>query len=114
MTSGRRRGGVDTTLNVGPTLDKPFVSGTAGTPRARETGGPHTLSGGVMKPQVGPAREAFERASEARRRDVHSADGAAPLTGRPAPDRPVSCAACIRLLDRHVEQEPSPPELGLL
>lgn len=128
-----------------------------------------------MKPQVGPAREAFERASDARRRDVHSAKGAAALTdaraalerelaevlgrvpyrarrvgdlrpgrdggrvhlavqhdavlpdwrrtrgqtlcgaptGRPAPDRPVSCAACIRLLDRHVDQEPSPPELGL-
>jgi hypothetical protein len=33
-----------------------------------------------MKPQVGPAREAVERASEARRRDVHSADGAATLT----------------------------------
>lgn len=128
-----------------------------------------------MKPQVGPAREAFERASEARRRDVHGADGAAALTaaraaleralaevlarvpyrarrvgdlrpgrdgghvhlavqhdaalpdwrrvrgqtlcgaptGRPAPERPVSCAACIRLLDRHVDQEPSPPELGL-
>ncbi|HEX8359265.1 MAG TPA: hypothetical protein VF613_04130, partial [Longimicrobium sp.] len=35
--------------------------------------------------------------------------GAAP--GRPASDRPVTCAACIRLLDRHVDAEPNPPEL---
>jgi hypothetical protein len=128
-----------------------------------------------MKPQAGPALEAFERASEARRRDVHSAAGAAALTtaraeldralagvlarvpyrarrvgdlrpgrdgghvhlavqhdialgewrrargqtlcgdptGRPATDRPVTCAACVRLLDRHVDLEPNPPELGL-
>ena len=129
-----------------------------------------------MRPQTGAAREAFERASEARRRDVHSAAAATALaearaaldravadalahvpyrarrvgdlrpgrdgghvhlalqhdvavgewrrvrgqtlcgaaTGRPAAERPVTCAACIRLLDRHVGQEANPPELGLL
>ena len=33
--------------------------------------------------------------------------------GRPAPRRPVTCAACLRLLDRHVDLEPDPPELPL-
>lgn len=37
--------------------------------------------------------------------------GAAP--GRYAGDRPVTCTACLRLLDRHVDQEPNPPELPL-
>jgi hypothetical protein len=35
--------------------------------------------------------------------------GAAP--GRPAPDRPVACPACLRQADRHVDAEPAPPEL---
>ncbi|HEY0038470.1 MAG TPA: hypothetical protein VGB66_17360, partial [Longimicrobium sp.] len=126
-----------------------------------------------MRPQVHPAHEAFERASAARRRDVHGAAAAAALTearavlertlaevlarvpyrarrvgdlrpgrdgghvhlalqhdvavgewrrtrgqticgdptGRPAPERPVTCATCLRLLDRHVDLEPNPPEL---
>ncbi|HEX2187696.1 MAG TPA: hypothetical protein VHG51_02300 [Longimicrobiaceae bacterium] len=33
--------------------------------------------------------------------------------GRYAGDRPVTCAACLRLLDRHVDQETDPPELPL-
>ncbi len=33
--------------------------------------------------------------------------------GRFAGDRAVSCAACLRLLDRHVDMELDPPELGL-
>lgn len=33
--------------------------------------------------------------------------------GRYAGDRPVTCTACLRLLDRHVDQEPNPPELPL-
>lgn len=33
--------------------------------------------------------------------------------GRYAGERPVTCAACLRLLDRHVDQEPDPPELAL-
>ena len=33
--------------------------------------------------------------------------------GRPAPRRPVTCAACLRLLDRHIDLEPDPPELPL-
>lgn len=128
-----------------------------------------------MRPQVLPAWDEFERASAARRKDVHSAALAAALTaaraalersldavlervpyrtrrvgdlrpgrdgghvhlalvedaaigdwrrvrgqtlcgaapGRPAGDRPVTCAACLRLLDRHVDAEPNPPELGL-
>jgi hypothetical protein len=41
-----------------------------------------------MRPQVGPTREAFERASEARRKDVHGAAAAAALTdARAALDR---------------------------
>ena len=128
-----------------------------------------------MRPQVGPAREAFERASEARRKDVHGAAAAAALTealaaldralaevlgrvayrarrvgdlrpgrdggqvhlavqhdvalpdwsrrrgetlcgaptGRPAAERPLTCASCIRVLDRHVDVEAKPPELAL-
>ncbi len=129
-----------------------------------------------MRPQTTPVFEEFERAADARRRDVHSTALAAALTearaalerglaavlarvpyrtrrvgdlrpsrtgghvhlalvddaaigdwrrvrgqtvcgaapGRPASDRPVTCAACIRLLDRHVDAEPNPPELGLI
>ncbi|CAN5742752.1 hypothetical protein BH23GEM5_BH23GEM5_19730 [soil metagenome] len=37
--------------------------------------------------------------------------GAAP--GQYAGDRPVTCTACLRMLDRHVDQEPNPPELPL-
>lgn len=33
--------------------------------------------------------------------------------GRWAGDRPVTCAACLRLLDRHVDLEPDPPQLPL-
>jgi hypothetical protein len=33
--------------------------------------------------------------------------------GRYAGDRPVTCTACLRLLDRHVDLEPDPPELAL-
>jgi hypothetical protein len=128
-----------------------------------------------MRPQVLPAWDEFERASAARRKDLHSAALAGALTaaraalersldevlervpyrarrvgdlrpgrdgghvhlalvedaaigdwrrvrgqtlcgaapGRPAGDRPVTCAACLRLLDRHVDAEPNPPELGL-
>jgi hypothetical protein len=128
-----------------------------------------------MRPQVQPAWDEFERASAARRKDLHSATLAGALTaaraalersldavlervpyrtrrvgdprpgrdgghvhlalvedaaigdwrrvrgqtlcgaapGRPAGDRPVTCAACLRLLDRHVDAEPNPPELGL-
>jgi hypothetical protein len=128
-----------------------------------------------MKPQAGPAFEEFERASAARRKDLHNAALAGALTdaraalerslaavlarvhyrtrrvgdlrpgrdgghvhlavvddaaigdwrrvrgqtlcgaapGRPAAERPVTCPACVRLLDRHVDAEPNPPELGL-
>ncbi|HEX2095146.1 MAG TPA: hypothetical protein VHG28_22290 [Longimicrobiaceae bacterium] len=34
--------------------------------------------------------------------------------GRYSGDRPVTCAACLRLLDRHVDLEPDPPALALL
>lgn len=34
-------------------------------------------------------------------------------TGRWAGDRPVTCTACLRLLDRHVDLEADPPELPL-
>jgi hypothetical protein len=37
--------------------------------------------------------------------------GAAP--GRYAGDRAVTCTACLRMLDRHVDLEPDPPELPL-
>ncbi|MBA2671211.1 MAG: hypothetical protein H0U67_12630 [Gemmatimonadetes bacterium] len=37
--------------------------------------------------------------------------GAAP--GRYAGDRAVSCTTCLRMLDRHVDLEPDPPELPL-
>ncbi|HEX8276001.1 MAG TPA: hypothetical protein VF615_25415 [Longimicrobiaceae bacterium] len=122
-----------------------------------------------------PAWEAFQEASEARRRDVHDPEKAAALVrartaldealvdvlarvpyrtrrvaelrpgrdgglvhlavggdaaiagwrraagqtlcgtppGRPAGDRAVGCAACLRLLDRHVDLEMDPPELAL-
>lgn len=43
------------------------------------------------------------------RRAGQTVCGAAP--GRPAADRPVTCAACLRQLDRHVDVEPAPPEL---
>lgn len=33
--------------------------------------------------------------------------------GRPAAERPVTCTACLRLVDRHVNQEQDPPELPL-
>lgn len=33
--------------------------------------------------------------------------------GRFAGERPVTCTACLRLLDRHVDREPNPPELAL-
>lgn len=33
--------------------------------------------------------------------------------GRYAGDRPVTCTACLRLLDRHVDLEQDPPELPL-
>lgn len=33
--------------------------------------------------------------------------------GRFAGDRAVSCTVCLRLLDRHVDLEPDPPELAL-
>lgn len=34
-------------------------------------------------------------------------------TGRYAGDRPVTCTSCLRLVDRHVDQETDPPELPL-
>lgn len=34
-------------------------------------------------------------------------------TGRPAAERPVTCTACLRLVDRHVDLEADPPELPL-
>ena len=37
--------------------------------------------------------------------------GAAP--GRPSAERPVTCAACLRMVDRHVNLEQDPPELPL-
>ncbi|MBV9774278.1 MAG: hypothetical protein JO040_10035 [Gemmatimonadetes bacterium] len=33
--------------------------------------------------------------------------------GRYEGERPVTCTACLRLLDRHVDLEQDPPELGL-
>lgn len=33
--------------------------------------------------------------------------------GRYAGERPVTCTACLRWLDRHVDREPNPPELPL-
>ena len=33
--------------------------------------------------------------------------------GRYAGERPVTCTACLRLLDRHVDREQDPPELPL-
>jgi hypothetical protein len=33
--------------------------------------------------------------------------------GRPAAERPATCTACLRMLDRHVDLEADPPELGL-
>jgi hypothetical protein len=45
------------------------------------------------------------------RRSGQTVCGAIP--GRPAPQRPVTCTACLRQIDRHVDAEPDPPELGL-
>lgn len=33
--------------------------------------------------------------------------------GRPASERPVTCTACLRRVDRHVDREQDPPELPL-
>jgi len=128
-----------------------------------------------VRPQAWPAWEAFQQASEARRKDVHDPEKAAALArartaldealvdvlarvpyrtrrvaelrpardggqvhlavngdasiqgwsraagqtlcgtppGRFAGDRAVSCASCLRLLDRHVGLELDPPELAL-
>jgi|GEM_PF-2752503 len=128
-----------------------------------------------MRPQVWPAWEGFQAASEARRKDLHSPEKAAALTrarseldravvdvlarvpyrtrrvaelrpgrdggdvhlavtsdiaiqgwsrgkgqtlcgapsGRYAGDRALTCTACLRLLDRHVDLEVDPPELAL-
>jgi hypothetical protein len=46
-----------------------------------------------------------------RRRAGQTLCGDAP--GRPAPDRPVTCGACLRLAERHQGVELDPPELGL-
>ncbi len=55
-------------------------------------------------------------ASETAIQDWHRARGqtlcGAP-PGRYAGERPVTCTACLRLLDRHVDLEPNPPELPL-
>jgi hypothetical protein len=128
-----------------------------------------------MRPQVWPAWEAFQSASEARQQNLHNPEKAAALVeartglerslaavlarvpyrthrvaelrpgrdgghvhlsvsaeiaiqgwrrpkgqtlcgappGRYAGERPVTCTACLRLVDRHVDREPDPPELAL-
>jgi hypothetical protein len=35
------------------------------------------------------------------------------IPGRPAPERPVTCAACLRQVERHRDAEPDPPALEL-
>lgn len=141
----------------------------------RERAAAAPAQGTGMRPQVWPAWEAFQAASEARRQDVHNPEKAAALVearaeldrrlaavlarvpyrtrrvgelrpgrdggqvhlsanaevsiqgwrrskgqtlcgappGRYAGERPVTCTACLRLLDRHVDREPDPPELAL-
>jgi hypothetical protein len=35
------------------------------------------------------------------------------VPGRPAADRPVTCAGCLRQVERHRDAEPDPPQLPL-